>query len=391
MIYKGVRNLRFAISGETLFLVWYNLHLILDDIQSLYLCSCDIDCQNAKIISILSKEISQVPISKENYDKFLTIRVVYVDGTQANQSGPGTPPFVPSLLGIPGIDPVTGQQREPRWLLDLSEDEQNEIKKQYYFETWFESTPLLDSDPRKIFSDNPGFNSDSFKWRNDSNILFHGDEIDRAPREVFSTGLTAIAPVSGKFNMRQSSEEGALSSFSYWSRTGVLYAYDYNLNMGYVYLTNAPGGVEIDLMRDEAEVAFITGVKSKYIIGALGYNRQKGKPEKFIKNKEHDIWRFFESTDILIIFSTKPTDSAIKLINLNTGVVDLCRSGHFILKGGVSSVVKYSVELVDPSLNKIDVCKWIINGDFLNALDGSVIELDEGNVINNVLIIQPQI
>ncbi|ULH10480.1 hypothetical protein MF265_21540 [Serratia marcescens] len=238
--------------------------------------------------------------------------------------------------------------------------------------------------------------------------MFHGDELGKSPEFVFETGLTSAAPVSGKMDMGQRPSEGGLSSFSYYSHIAKNYAkYSDDTGFGYIYISTAPGGLNVGLSAKnqgkfdtEAEVAYMTGVHTKFILGALKMTENPMQPVAFIQNKNHEpgyMKNNFkpESGDVLIIHSSFPkqsntittTENMLKLTNVDTGIVDYYNTTPNIRKNGLNQ--RYKIEVVSPQLETLNVSGWYMNGVKAN-LDSSQVEIRLSEyACDSLLIIEP--
>lgn len=385
-------------------------------VKSYNIYVCDEKGESARLIETLSPDTRLYRVKDKDLGDFFLIEAVYSNGETNFQCLPNhsTPPLVPTDAGIPEMNSESGKQKYPLWFLALSEPEQQSLLEQNYFNTWLKTTPMLDSDPRNVFKDNPSCPPDTFVWRDDFNVLFHGDELGKSPEFVFETGLTSAAPVSGKMNMIQAPSEGSLSSFSYYSHIASNYSkFDDDTGYGYIYISRAPGGVIVSLTYDggnqatferEAEVAYMSGVHTKYILGALKRTKASPCPVAFIQNKNYKSdsinYNNFrpENGDVLIIFSALPkqtigekpttTENILKLTNLKTGVVDYFNTAPNVRKNGLGQ--KYSIEVISPQLETLNVTKWYMNG-FETDLDGSRIEIMLSDyACDSLLIIEPK-
>lgn len=181
-------------------------------------------------------------------------------------------------------------QNDPNWYQNLSLADKEKLNINDAYSNWRKVTTFLNKPLIDIYTDTPDHSN--IKWRTDNRILFHGDEEFRpfkfgdgiqigSRNFVIDGGLTPPEPM-GSLKMKPGEHVGSLESFSYsfavtffFAREQEHFAYlpsPYKIQTKYIYLTNAPGGVDIDYSvhsPSEKEIAFPGGVLSKWILGAF--------------------------------------------------------------------------------------------------------------------------
>jgi hypothetical protein len=197
------------------------------------------------------ESLTTIEVKAEWYERNLTIR--YFDGHEDVGEIIGNPkypvfPCSPAVVWVPGPASVCrpGSSDMPGWLQILSEQKRTSLTSSYYYKCWDKTTTNRCVDLSRVESDNPQHLP--LYWREDQRLLFHGDEEQRSPKEIFQTGLTAPEPY-GSLEMRPGSHVGALESFSYSFHVSAGFdekTYHEGVpesGLGYVYLIDAPGGL----------------------------------------------------------------------------------------------------------------------------------------------------
>ncbi|WP_261119709.1 hypothetical protein [Serratia quinivorans] len=182
---------------------------------------------------------------------------------------------------------------EPYWYNTLPDELKGKINENNFYNNYLKTTMNLYVNLGFVFSDNKG-RPVVFRMNENNRILFHGDEENRPPY-LASNGNESLGPelifggggtppdVAGSLLMFPGYYRGSLESYTY--SLPVANGYDgisspiylpsaFPDNSHFVYLSNAPGGIEVSKSLDgikpsEAEVAFPGGVRSKWIIGVF--------------------------------------------------------------------------------------------------------------------------
>lgn len=177
---------------------------------------------------------------------------------------------------VTGKECLPEDNKVPPWFSAIKDPEEKKtLSASHYYQDWLSYTANLCSDVRRVYSENK---ASRVTWRakDDTKLLYHGDEEGRSPAEIFVTGLTAPEPL-GTMQVRIGTHKGALESFSYSLHVAAEYAGyepDDFIGLGkYVYVISVDGGLDVDLtvpgQRREAEIAYPGGVHPRHIVGAF--------------------------------------------------------------------------------------------------------------------------
>ncbi len=234
---------------------------------------------NHNLLATLPPDAHSWTVPAALYGRFFYVTALFTRGDEWRPQ-PDSPTYIPGDDGEP--DEMGG--KFPQWYQSLPADEQAALYSQDWFQGWLQTTPELDSDCRHVFRDNPDF-ADRLVWRTDSRVLFHGDELGRLPDEIFTTGMLAYQSVCGRMNMKQEPLGGDLVSYSYSLNIARIYSHPSapgpDAHPG-IFLTvpgeAAASGLCVDqtLSGGEGEVAYLSGVRRDFILGAFSLSGATG-------------------------------------------------------------------------------------------------------------------
>lgn len=208
-----------------------------------------------------------------------------VDGIYPQES-PALPVFVPNIQYVPSHDPL--HPKYPLWINEMSTSEREKLENADFFKQWLLTTTTLYPDLRYCHdfkggaSNPPEYSVWDLKWRNDNFFLFHGNEEGRPITEIKQQGLTP-PEIDGDTFLHQAVHFSCTESTTYSFSCATLFAaqdstvdsFDKGPRNRYIYMLNAPGGVDVDkttfAIESELEVAFFGGVDAQHIIGAFTF------------------------------------------------------------------------------------------------------------------------
>ncbi|TGB80774.1 hypothetical protein FEK47_24430 [Escherichia sp. E3659] len=202
------------------------------------------------------------------------------------QDSPALPVFVPDIQYVPSHDLT--HPKYPLWINEMSAAERDKLENADFFKQWLSTTTTLYPDLRKCRDYRGGQPNPpqiplwDLKWRNDDFFLFHGNEEGRPIAEIKQQGLTP-PEIDGDPFLHQAVHYFCTESTTYSFACSTLFAaqdstvdaFDKGPRNRYVYMINAPGGVDVDKStmapESELEIAFLGGVDAQYIIGAFTF------------------------------------------------------------------------------------------------------------------------
>ena len=243
---------------------------------------------NQCIIDDIDKDdlsVDVTSLAKEGAEFTLkTVVNVKGDNIEYDVETPQYPIKIPESVDIPGND-SQGNTKLPRWIDDLSPEDKEKIISSDFFKSWLKTTTTLHVDLTKCteLRGKVPIPISDIVWRDDSLLLFHGNEEGRPVSEIIKQGLTPPEPY-GDFVIHQPTHFKCVESTSYSFYVTIKFAlpdstidsYEKGVRDSYVYLINAPGGVDVDKTYKEDpeyEVAFPGGVSSEYVIGAFIFRK----------------------------------------------------------------------------------------------------------------------
>lgn len=300
---------------------------------------------------------------------------------------PRPPASSAAVTGTDGCTPVPGTKR-PTWL-PLAGTTVQETENAQWYKDWRSTTTTLCTDFNRI---------DPVKYpdwgtrlhRTDHELLYRGD--GRKPDVVFKEGFRPwdengtidIATGGGR-----DGRSTAMVSTAYAPSSAILFA----RTGTYVYVVDAPGGLDVDLARgmpsgySESEIDFVGGVRPEFIRGAFLVEGEAADDRKFTRYVPNPGFRggpeavtpagFYD-----IRASAGPRSSAA--VHLDTP-----DSRHRNGTKVTATVERTTPHLVDPGHRELRFAGWYINGTRVGG-DAETITLDGSEQLDGQVVLEAQ-